>query len=196
MKGYRMFKVCLMLSICLCGCQKEPEVKAPEVSVSDTMKLYLSAIKEQDGLEMSRYTDQEHGLDFRIEEADAQALGMNIETAQELYSYVLDFHYTMDPETIQEQTASIVVHVSAYPINETLNNAVEEHKEEFGEINGEDLNEEEKNNKIASILVASFANAEKTYTFDYTFHLTLVDQVWKIKEEDGEGFYQALFTQE
>lgn len=196
MKEFRIFGVCLLLSIWLFGCQKEMEVKAPEVGVSDTMKLYLSAIKEQDGLEMSKYTEQEHGLDFRIEEADAQALGMNIETAQDLYQYVLDFNYTLDPEAIQEQTASIVVHVSAYPIDETLNKAVEEHKEEFGEINGEDLNEEEKNNKIAAILVSSFANAEKTYTFDYTFHLTLVDQVWKIKEEDGEEFYQALFAQE
>lgn len=193
MKVKQWLGVYLMATACLFGCQTVE--KEPEVNVPDTLSLYLDAIKKQDGLKMSEHTVDGHGLDFSIDESDAQAVGMNVEIAKDLYQYVLDFTYELVPATINEKEATITAHISAYPIEATITKAVEDHKEEFGKINGEDIGEDEKNNKIARIITDSFKEAERSYTFDYTFHLVVMDQEWKVKEGDGEAFYQALFAQ-
>lgn len=187
------FTACIMLSI-ITGCSGPVEKKEPERSVQDTLRYYLDAMKQQDGLAMAEVTLTEEGFDFSIQQEDMDALGLDLENAQKFYAYLLDFDYDLKEAEEQEKEASIGVSVSTYALRDVLNQAVEEHQEMFGEINGASISEEEKNKQIAEILISSFAEAEKTHSFEFTFHLKLINHVWKIQNDDELPFYEQLFS--
>ena len=65
---------------------------------------------------------------------------------------------------------------------------------EFEQINGEDISEEEKNEKIANILIQSFENAKKDRDFVFVFHLKIENREWKILQEDEDAFIKQLFS--
>ena len=186
-----------MMFLLLCGCtQGEEPIKTPSLSVTDTMKQYLDALIAQDGMTMANLTIEDSGFDFTITDADAQELGMDTDTARKLYKQLLTFNYKLEPETVNGDQAEILVHISTYDLNQVLTDIVEAHKEEFAEIYDQELEEEEKNQEIASIIVDAVAQESRSYNFDVTFHLQLIDQVWLIDNADEQSLFQAFFQQE
>lgn len=197
MKIVRKLFVWGMALLLICGCSQGEEIsEAPALSVTETMTQYLNALKKQDGMSMAELTVEHSGFDFTISEADAQELGMDLATARKFYEQLLTFEYTMDKETVNGNQAEIVVHISTYDLDQVLADIVEAHKEEFGEIYDMDLTEDEKNQKIATIIVDAFSEEARSYQFDVTFHLQLIDQVWLIDNADEQALFQSLFQQE
>jgi len=178
----------------LAGCSDKSQ-QVPDVSANDTLKQYLHAMKEQDGLAMAEWSVDHTSFDFTVSDTDAQEIGLNKEIVQAFHQQLLTFTYASDPEKVADDRAEITIHVSAYDINQIVNDTVEEHKDEFGEINAEDISEEEKNSKIADILVKAFKDKDKTYTFTMTFHLRLVENVWLVENADALTFVDMLFQQ-
>lgn len=186
-----------MLLMSLWGCSQGEESKeSVKLSVTDTMKQYLDALNAQDGMTMASLTIANSGFDLTISEADAQELGMDMDTARKFYEQLLNFDYTLESETVKGDQAEIVAHISTYDMDQVLGDIVEAHKEEFAEIYDQDLEAEEKNQQIAAIIVDALAEEAYTYDFDVTFHLQLIDQVWLIDNADELKLLDALFEQE
>ncbi len=192
-KGILIALLCMLLTAVGCQQQSEEEVK-PQRSPSDTVKLYLDAIKAEDGLAMAQLTVDHSGMDFTISEAEAQGLGLDQANLQKLYAEILAFDYTIEQEIVHDHNAEISVNIQAYDINQVINDIVTKNEEAFGEINGEDADEKAKNQKIADIMIAEFAKAEKTSSFTVVFHLQLVDQTWLIQAEDASTLITQLFN--
>lgn len=176
--------------LCLFGCAKSE----PMLSISDTVKLYLSALKQQDSKMMSTYMEQAKTYDFTIEQAEAEKIGIDKQVVQQFYQHIFDFSFTLDPEKLNEDGAEISAYIKTYHISPLLEEAVNKHKEEFKQINGEDIREEEKNEKIANILIQSFENAKKDRDFVFVFHLKIENREWKILQEDEDAFIKQLFS--
>lgn len=177
----------------LIGCQKK---EAPQVTPVQVLDSYLAAMKAQDGSEMAKYTKSAKGDDFTISEEDAAAIGLRGELLQEFYSYVLAFTYDIDKEEIQleEERASVDITLHTYDIMAVLNAGVEAHKEEFGKIKGEEGSDEEKSQRIAEILIQGFADEPQSYEAAYTFTFVLVEDAWKLQDEELSSFYQLLLN--
>lgn len=192
MKIYKIIGVVCSLFL-LIGCQKK---EAPITPPSQVLEEYLTAMKAQDGNAMARYTLSEKGDDFTISEEDAAAIGLRGELLQDFYSYVLTFTYEIDKEEIQleEERASVDIILHTYDIMAVLNAGVEAHKEEFGKIKGEAGSVEEKSQRIAEILIQDFADAAQSYEASYTFTFVLVEDAWKLQDEELSSFYQLLLN--
>lgn len=192
MKIYKIIGVVCSLFL-LIGCQKK---EAPITPPAQVLEEYLTAMKAQDGNAMARYTLSEKGDDFTISEEDAAAIGLRGELLQDFYSYVLTFTYEIDKEEIQleEERASVDIILHTYDIMAVLNAGVEAHKEEFGKIKGEAGSDEEKSQRIAEILIQSFADAAQSYEASYTFTFVLVEDAWKLQDEELSSFYQLLLN--
>ena len=196
MKVIRILWTWGLVLFLICGCSHDEEQQEmPSVSVSDTITQYLNALIKQDGMTMAQLTVEHNGFDFTISEADAQELGMDLATAQKFYEQLLTFEYTLEMETVKGDQAEIVAHINTYDLEQVLSDIVEAHKEEFGEIYDMDIEETEKSQKIASMIVDAFAKEAYSYQFDVTFHLQLIDQVWLIDNADEQVLFQSLFQQ-
>lgn len=181
----------------LSGCAQESKVsEQPKITAADTMTKYLDALIDQDGMTMADLSVEHSGYDLTFTEADAQKLGMDSATASKFYEQLLNFRYTLEPETVNGDQAEIVAHITTYDLNQVLSDVTEAHKEEFAEIYDQDIEAEAKNQEIAKIIVDAMAEAERTYQFDFTFHLQLVDQEWLIVNEDGKNLFKELFSSE
>lgn len=176
------------------GCESEAPIQRV-VSVSDTTKQFLNALRVQDGLTMAELTVSREGFDFTISESDAQAIGMGQVQAQRFYKQIWKFEYSLGSETVNEDHAQIKAYIHAYDIEAILNETVAANQEVFASIDEENISEEEKNAKVADILIQAFTSQEKTYQFEIIFHLQRIDGVWLIENEDALTFVNTLFTQ-
>lgn len=194
MKKKGILVVFLCMIFLTVGCQQQSEEGKPQRSINDTVKLYLDAIKAQDGFAMAELTTDHSGMDFTISEAEARSLGLDQANLQKLYTQILTFDYTIDQETVHDLNAEVSVKIQAYDINQVINDIVTKNAEAFGEINGEDIEEDAKKQKIADMMTAEFAKAEKTASFSAVFHLQLIDQTWLIHAEDAGTLIDKLFN--
>ncbi len=144
---------------------------------------------------MADLTVDQEGFDFTISEGDAQAIGMVQEQAMRFYKQILQFEYSLGAETVNEDHAQIKAYINAYDIDTILKETVSANQEAFASIYEENISEEEKNTKVADILIQAFTSRERTYQFEVTFHLQLIDGVWLIENEDAMTFMNTLFSQ-
>lgn len=187
-KTHLLSMLCILL--CLFGCTHAE----PMVSVSDTVKLYLSALKKQDSKSMTAYMEQAKTYDFTIEQAEVEKIGVDKQIVQQFYEHIFDFSFTLDPEKLNENGAEISAYIKTYHIMPLLEEAVRKHKEEFKQINGEEISDEEKSDKIANIIIRSFEQAKKERDFVFVFHLKIENREWKILQEDEDAFIEQLFS--
>ena len=189
----RILSIVMLSMLFICGCSSE-EKAMPEQSPKEVLQLYLEAIKKQDGVTMADHTSDQSGVDFTISEEDAKAWGLNKESMQKLYAQLLNFTYTCDEAVINETKAEIKLHVKAYDLSEVLSDIVSKQEENFQAINGDDLSEADKNQKIADIIIEEFQKAERSKSFDMTMRLQLVDNKWLIESQDGAKLLEQLFV--
>lgn len=189
-KKFGWIGVCILLVV---GCQKK---EPPVITPSQVLDTYLTAMKAQDGNAMAKVTESGKGDDFTILEEDAASIGLSGEVLQDFYAYLLSFTYTINTESIQlkEDKASVDVTIQTYDILSVWNAGVEAHKDEFGKIKGGEGSDEEKSQQIATILIKEFENAEQSYTAPYTFQFVLVEDTWKLKDDELSSFYQILLN--
>lgn len=188
------FLLLLTLSILLIsGCQSKVAAE-PKQSPKEVLQLYLEAVKKQDGLAMADYTLDHSGVDFTISEEEAKTLGLRRESIKKLYAQLLNFTYKSDESSIYETKAEIKLHVQAYDISKVLADIVKKQEENFQEINGNDLSEADKNQKIADIIIEEFQHAERTKSFDLVVHLELVENQWLIDPKDEAKLLGMLFA--
>lgn len=188
----RFLQCAMLMLLILCGCKSQTK-PAPVHTPDEVMQLYLEAVKQQDGLTMAEYTIDHNGIDFSISDEEAKAMGLQKDIMQKLYDYLLNFTYTNDVAAIKDTTAEIKLHIKAYDIQKCLSDIVKKKEESFQEINGDDLSEADKNQKIADIIVNEFKNAKRTYKFDVVFHLQLVENEWLINSQDEAKLMDNLF---
>ncbi|MCI9312284.1 MAG: hypothetical protein HFE68_02855 [Erysipelotrichaceae bacterium] len=184
-----LFGLCLWLG----GCEEQARQRS--ISISDTTKQYLNAIQLQDGLRMAELSVDQVGFDFTISASEAAAIGMGQVQTQRFYKQILQFEYSLGTEIINEDHAQIQAFVRAYPITTVLEECAVAKADEFAAIQKENMSDTEKNAKIADVFIAAFAEYEKTYQFEITFHLQRVDEVWLIENADAQEFIEQLFEQ-
>lgn len=189
----RILSIVILSMLFICGCRSEEQVM-PEQSPKAVLQLYLEAIKKQDGMVMADHTSDQSGVDFTISEEDAKVWGLNKDSMWKLYAQLLNFTYTCDEAVVNETKAEIKIHVQAYDLSEVLTDIVSKQEETFQAINGDDLSEADKNQKIADIIIEEFQNAERSKSFDMTMRLQLVDNKWLIESQDGEKLLEQLFV--
>ncbi|NBJ64415.1 hypothetical protein D5266_04355 [bacterium c-19] len=189
----RILSIVILSMLFICGCRSEEKVM-PEQSPKAVLQLYLEAIKKQDGMVMADHTSDQSGVDFTISEEDAKVWGLNKDSMWKLYAQLLNFTYTCDEAVVNETKAEIKIHVQAYDLSEVLTDIVSKQEETFQAINGDDLSEADKNQKIADIIIEEFQNAERSKSFDMTMRLQLVDNKWLIESQDGEKLLEQLFV--
>ena len=189
----RILSIVILSMLFICGCRSEEKVM-PEQSPKAVLQLYLEAIKKQDGMVMADHTSDQSGVDFTISEEDAKVWGLNKDSMWKLYAQLLNFTYTCDEAVVNETKAEIKIHVQAYDLSEVLTDIVSKEEETFQAINGDDLSEADKNQKIADIIIEEFQNAERSKSFDMTMRLQLVDNKWLIESQDGEKLLEQLFV--
>ena len=189
----RILSIVMLSMLFICGCSSEEKVM-PEQSPKEVLQLYLEAIKKQDGVTMADHTSDQSGVDFTISEEDAKVWGLNKDSMWKLYAQLLNFTYTCDEAVVNETKAEIKIHVQAYDLSEVLTDIVSKQEETFQAINGDDLSEADKNQKIADIIIEEFQNAERSKSFDMTMRLQLVDNKWLIESQDGEKLLEQLFV--
>lgn len=189
----RILSIVILSMLFICGCRSEEQVM-PEQSPKAVLQLYLEAIKKQDGMVMADHTSDQSGVDFTISEEDAKVWGLNKDSMWKLYAQLLNFTYTCDEAVVNETKAEIKIHVQAYDLSEVLTDIVSKQEETFQAINGDDLSEADKNQKIADIIIEEFQNAERSKSFDTTMRLQLVDNKWLIESQDGEKLLEQLFV--
>ena len=189
----RILSIVILSMLVICGCRSEEKVM-PEQSPKAVLQLYLEAIKKQDGMVMADHTSDQSGVDFTISEEDAKVWGLNKDSMWKLYAQLLNFTYTCDEAVVNETKAEIKIHVQAYDLSEVLTDIVSKQEETFQAINGDDLSEADKNQKIADIIIEEFQNAERSKSFDMTMRLQLVDNKWLIESQDGEKLLEQLFV--
>lgn len=189
----RILSIVILSMLFICGCRSE-EKEMPEQSPKAVLQLYLEAIKKQDGMVMADHTSDQSGVDFTISEEDAKVWGLNKDSMWKLYAQLLNFTYTCDEAVVNETKAEIKIHVQAYDLSEVLTDIVSKQEETFQAINGDDLSEADKNQKIADIIIEEFQNAERSKSFDMTMRLQLVDNKWLIESQDGEKLLEQLFV--
>ncbi len=189
----RILSIVILSILFICGCRSEEKVM-PEQSPKAVLQLYLEAIKKQDGMVMADHTSDQSGVDFTISEEDAKVWGLNKDSMWKLYAQLLNFTYTCDEAVVNETKAEIKIHVQAYDLSEVLTDIVSKQEETFQAINGDDLSEADKNQKIADIIIEEFQNAERSKSFDMTMRLQLVDNKWLIESQDGEKLLEQLFV--
>ena len=189
----RILSIVILSMLFICGCRSEEKVM-PEQSPKAVLQLYLEAIKKQDGMVMADHTSDQSGVDFTISEEDAKVWGLNKDSMWKLYAQLLNFTYTCDEAVVNETKAEIKIHVLAYDLSEVLTDIVSKQEETFQAINGDDLSEADKNQKIADIIIEEFQNAERSKSFDMTMRLQLVDNKWLIESQDGEKLLEQLFV--
>lgn len=189
----RILSIVILSMLFICGCRSEEKVM-PEQSPKAVLQLYLEAIKKQDGMVMADHTSDQSGVDFTISEEDAKVWGLNKDSMWKLYAQLLNFTYTCDEAVINETKAEIKIHVQAYDLSEVLTDIVSKQEETFQAINGDDLSEADKNQKIADIIIEEFQNAERSKSFDMTMRLQLADNKWLIESQDGEKLLEQLFV--
>ena len=188
-----ILSIVILSMLFICGCRSEEKVM-PEQSPKAVLQLYLEAIKKQDGMVMADHTSDQSGVDFTISEEDAKVWGLNKDSMWKLYAQLLNFTYTCDEAVVNETKAEIKIHVQAYDLSEVLTDIVSKQEETFQAINGDDLSEADKNQKIADIIIEEFQNAERSKSFDMTMRLQLVDNKWLIESQDGEKLLEQLFV--
>lgn len=189
----KRFLPCMMLVLfllCSCKAQTEPQ---PQYSADEVIQRYLDAVKKQDGLTMAKYTLDHSGVDFTISAEEAKALGLSQDSMQKLYKHLLNFSYQSEQAIQKGSNTEIKVHITAYDFQEVLSDIVKEKKESFQKINGSDLSEKKKNQKIADMIITEFKNAERTYRFDIVFHLQLAENEWLIDPKDEAKLLEKLF---
>lgn len=189
----RILSIVILSILFICGCRSEEKVM-PEQSPKAVLQLYLEAIKKQDGMVMADHTSDQSGVDFTISEEDAKVWGLNKDSMWKLYAQLLNFTYTCDEAVVNETKAEIKIHVQAYDLSEVLTDIVSKQEETFQAINGDDLSEADKNQKIADIIIEEFQNAERSKSFEMTMRLQLVDNKWLIESQDGEKLLEQLFV--
>ncbi len=189
----RILSIVILSMLFICGCRSEEKVM-PEQSPKAVLQLYLEAIKKQDGMVIADHTSDQSGVDFTISEEDAKVWGLNKDSMWKLYAQLLNFTYTCDEAVVNETKAEIKIHVQAYDLSEALTDIVSKQEETFQAINGDDLSEADKNQKIADIIIEEFQNAERSKSFDMTMRLQLVDNKWLIESQDGEKLLEQLFV--
>ncbi len=189
----RILSIVILSILFICGCRSEEKVM-PEQSPKAVLQLYLEAIKKQDGMVIADHTSDQSGVDFTISEEDAKVWGLNKDSMWKLYAQLLNFTYTCDEAVVNETKAEIKIHVQAYDLSEALTDIVSKQEETFQAINGDDLSEADKNQKIADIIIEEFQNAERSKSFDMTMRLQLVDNKWLIESQDGEKLLEQLFV--
>ncbi len=189
----RILSIVILSMLFICGCRSEEKVM-PEQSPKAVLQLYLEAIKKQDGMVIADHTSDQSGVDFTISEEDAKVWGLNKDSMWKLYAQLLNFTYTCDEAVVNETKAEIKIHVQAYDLSEVLTDIVSKQEETFQAINGDDLSEADKNQKIADIIIEEFQNAERSKSFDMTMRLQLVDNKWLIESQDGEKLLEQLFV--
>ena len=173
----------IVLAICMLlfmsGCSKET---LPEVTPTQTIEAYMSALKEQNSVEMAKYTESGQADDFRMSEAECQAMGLSVDVAREFTKIILSFDVTISNEQIQKEQkmASVVVHIQTYDMLQVLETTAEKEAAAFTDIYEGEGEHDEKNQKISSLLLAGFQAAEKNYEADITLHMREQEGVWKL----------------
>lgn len=200
MKKWFQLCLCVVLMGTLFACTKEEDViPEPTINVQETMKLYLEAMQRQDGVAMSEYTVSGKGDNFAISTADAESMGLSEESAKKLVEKLLSFDYIIGDHitTADTNMNSITVDIQSYDIFKILDDTVKENQKTFAKIQKGKESDEEKAQMITDILLASFDEAPKEKGFTYQFDFMLIDNVWKIKDDNINDFYTNLVgTQE
>lgn len=184
--------ILLCFTLLIGGCTKET---MPEITPTQTMDTYLAALKNQNTIEMAKYTQSGKADDFRMSEEESVALGLSVDTAKKFTDIILRFDYTLANEQIQEeeQRASVDVQIKTYDMLQVLESTAEAKKEDFEEIYGQEISDAKKNEQISTILLDGFAHADKTYEATITLHMVVQDGVWKISDTTDE-LYTKLFN--
>lgn len=191
--GKRFLWILVFSILFISGCHSEVQIE-PKQSPKEVLQLYLEAVKKQDGLTMADYTLDHSGVDFTISEEEAKTWGLRSESMQKLYVQLLNFTYKSDEAVINEPKAEIKLYVQAYDVSKVLEDIVKKQEENFQEINGDDLSDADKNQKIADIIVEEFQNAERTKSFDLIVHLQLAENEWLIDPKDEAKLLEMLFA--
>lgn len=182
MRKFITIAVCFLL-LTLTGCSKEEEASPKDVTTS-----FLNAYKKRDEAairSLSEWKDYDIKA-LQIQDSD-YIEGVDKALQKEVYEMMMDFDHKEVSESIQDDTATVVVEMTIYDFTSAWEKAMKEATKKIEELSKRsDVSDAEAQNEITKILFTNMKEAKKEKKQKITINLKKDGNNWIVSKDNAD----------
>ncbi len=177
--------------------EPETEAEAPELTPTETVEGFLTALKAGDTEKMNEYyelEDTSHLTDLFSTDSNEEAV-LGGKLMKILKEKAFDFDYSISNEQVDDDMATVDVTITTYEFGEALSEVLNEYVETAITLYDQGASEKDLDEAFDKIGVEKFDKLnEKTYSETITLDLLNENGYWEVCELDSDSQFMNALT--